>query len=105
MSTTAPGDSAAGPSRGITIATGAPAASAASSATRASPSPASTESTIVRWTERRRSTRGADPAGSGRVGRAPSTGSWAAPTTSYACAAKSGWACNVSSPDSPVRIL
>ena len=42
----------------------------------------------------------AGAAGSGR----PAIGSWAAPTTSYACAAKSGWACSVSSPDSPVRI-
>ena len=53
-----PATAPTGPSRGITIATGEPAASAASSATRPSPSPASTESTIFRWTERSRWTRG-----------------------------------------------
>ncbi len=84
----------------MTIATGEPVASAASSATRPSPSPASTESTIFRWTARRRSTSGSGAAGSGR----PAIGSWAAPTATYACAAKSGWACSVSSPDSPVRM-
>ena len=104
MSTTAPGDSAAGPSRGITIATGAPAASAASSATRAEPLAGQHRVHHLQvdgaqaLDERRRG--GRRP---GRPRSRPDRG--LAPTPSYACAAKSGWACSVSSPDSPVRIL
>ena len=51
-----------------------------------SPSPASTESTIFRWTERRRSTSGGGAAGSGRPAPA---GSWAAPTDVLAPAPRS----------------
>ena len=95
------------PSRGTTIATGPPAASAASSATRSSPSPASTASTICQvdgaqaLDEGRRPRPGPDsasrgpPAASGVVGSAHDV---------LRLRPRSGWACSVSSPDSPVRM-
>src|SRR3954469_12020555 len=60
-----PGELAAAPSRGMTIATGGPAASAASAATRARPSPPRMASTICRWTARSRSTRAPPPRAAG----------------------------------------
>ena len=77
----------------------APAASAASWATRPSPSPPSTASTISRWTARSRSTSERWRAGS--AGWAAAIGPLRDP---LGLGGTPGWACSVSSPDSPVRM-